>query len=262
MNGRLIEEDTRKASDIVDGIGNAPKGYEGVTEWRPKIPRHGFYSVVVTMLSSDASGKQTEEERKMDRRVIWLAVVAPLPMAADGDFGWSLPDMDNPLSFQDLTGLLPNAGINWVKFPAWYDVAKPRRGDEIIRFVEMLGASNIEVVGVHRRPPADSDLAERLGANPTIADLLVVRSVDLAAGARSRHVAAFDAAAVLATRQRPGHKPRRFSQAGRENRRNSQPTVSLRPTGEARGAVAVGWREPVAGERQRGTSNNSRPIQP
>jgi hypothetical protein len=172
LNGRLIEEDTKKASDIVDGIGNAPKGYEGVTEWRPKLPRHGFYSVVVTMLSSDVSGKQTDEERKMDRRLIWLAVVPPLPMAPEGEFGWSLSNADRPLGFQELSGLLPNVGINWVKLPAWYDVAQPRRGDEIIRFVEMLGASNIEVVGVIDRPPAGSEVAERMGASASIADLL------------------------------------------------------------------------------------------
>lgn len=172
LDGRLIEEDTRKASDIMDGVGKAPKGYEGVTEWRPRIPQHGFYSVVVTMLSSDSSGKQTEAERKMDRRVIWLAAVAPLPMAVEGDFGWSLPKIDEPLSIANLTGLLPNVGINWVKFPAWYDVTQPRRGDEIIRFVEMLDASNIEVVGVLDRPPAGIEFAHRLGANPTIAELL------------------------------------------------------------------------------------------
>ncbi len=172
LNGRLIEEDTRKASDIVDGIGNSPKGYEGGTDWRPKVPSHGFYSVVVTMLSSDKSGKRTDEERKMDRRLIWLAVVPPLPMAPEGDFGWSLPDVDRPLGFQELTGLLPNVGINWVKLPAWYDVTQSRRGDEIIRFVEMLGASNIEVVGVIDRPPAGSEVAERMGGNASIADLL------------------------------------------------------------------------------------------
>jgi hypothetical protein len=174
LNGRLIEEDTKKASEIVDGIGNSPKGeaYEGVTEWRPKIRRHGFYSVVVTMLSSDDSGQQSEDERKMDRRVIWLAVVPPLEMPSEGDFGWTLPDGDQPLSFQQLAGLLPNVGINWVKVPAWYDVTAPHRGDEIIRFVEMLGASNIDVVGVIDGPPAGSEIAQRLGRNAMIADLL------------------------------------------------------------------------------------------
>jgi len=172
LNGRLIEEDTRRASDIIDGIGNTPKGYEGASEWRPNIPQHGFYSVAVTMLSSDSSGRQTDAERTMDRRVIWLAVVPPLPATPEGDFGWSLPPGRSPLSFRDLSGLLPKVGIHWVKLPAWYDVEKPHQGDEIIRFVEKLGASNIEVVGILDHPPAGSDLAERMGTNASIADLL------------------------------------------------------------------------------------------
>ena len=164
LNGRLIVEDTKKASDIVDGVGNTPAGYEGSTQWRPTIPGYGFYSVVVKMLSSDSSGKHTDDEREMDRRVIWLAVVPPLPMPAQGDFGWSLPEGDHPLSFQQLTQLLPMVGINWLKMPAWYNASDTARGDEIIRFVEMLGASNIEVVGVIDRPPAGSELAQTNGA--------------------------------------------------------------------------------------------------
>ena len=100
LDGRLIVEDTKKASDIVDGIGNTPAGYEGSTQWRPAIPGYGFYSVNVKMLSSDSSGKHTDDQREMDSRVIWIAVVPPLPMPAQGDFGWSLPDGDHPLSFQ------------------------------------------------------------------------------------------------------------------------------------------------------------------
>jgi hypothetical protein len=171
LDGRLIEEDTRKASDIVDGVGNAPKGYEGVTEWRPNIPGPGFYSVIVTMLSSDDSGKQSEADRKMDRREIWLAVVPPLPMAAEGEFGWTIPDGKCPLDYQELAGLLPNVGINWLKLPVWYDAGEAHRGDEIIRFVEMLSASNIDVVGVLDHPPAGTELANRLGGNASIADL-------------------------------------------------------------------------------------------
>lgn len=172
LDGRLIEEDTRRASDIIDGIGNTPKGYEGASDWRPNIPQHGFYSVVVTMLSTDSTGRQTDEERTMDRRVIWLAVVPPLPAAPEGDFGWSLPSGDAPLTFSELSTLLPKVGVHWAKLPVWYDAEKPRQGDEIIRFVEKLGASNIEVVGVLDHPPASSDLAERMGANASIADLL------------------------------------------------------------------------------------------
>ena len=67
LDGRLIVEDTKKASDIVDGIGSTPAGYEGSTQWRPTIPGYGLYSVNVKMLSSDASGKHTDQERK------WIA---------------------------------------------------------------------------------------------------------------------------------------------------------------------------------------------
>ena len=42
----------------------------------------------------------------------------------------------------------------------------------MIRFVELLGASNIEVVGIIDRPPAGSELAKRMGRNASIADLL------------------------------------------------------------------------------------------
>jgi hypothetical protein len=174
LNGRLIVEDTKKASDIVDGIGNTPAGYEGSTQWRPKIPGYGFYSVNVKMLSSDTGGKHTDEEREMDSRVIWIAVVPPLAMPAQGDFGWSLPEGDHPLSFQELTQLLPLVGINWLKVPAWYNAADTQRGDDIIRFVEMLGASNIEVVGVIDRPPAGSELAQRMGRDTSVADLLTM----------------------------------------------------------------------------------------
>jgi hypothetical protein len=174
LDGRLIVEDTKKASDIVDGIGNTPAGYEGSTQWRPAIPGYGFYSVNVKMLSSDASGKQSDDQREMDSRVVWIAVVPPLPMPTQGDFGWSLPEGDHPLSFQELTQLLPMAGINWLKVPAWYNAADTQRGDDIIRFVEMLGASNIEVVGVIDRPPAGSELAQRMGRDTSIADLLTM----------------------------------------------------------------------------------------
>jgi hypothetical protein len=174
LDGRLIVEDTKKASDIVDGIGNTPAGYEGSTQWRPTIPGYGFYSVNVKMLSSDASGKHSEDEREMDSRVIWLAVVPKLAMPTQGDFGWSLPDGDHPLSFQELTQLLPMVGVNWLKVPAWYNASDTARGDDIIRFVEMLGASNIEVVGVIDRPPAGSELAQRMGHDMSIADLLTM----------------------------------------------------------------------------------------
>ncbi len=175
LNGTLIVEDTKRADDVMDGIGEAPAGYEGNSEWRPKIPDFGFYRVVVKMISSQAGGN-TDADRELDSRTVWLAVVPPLPMPKHGEFGWTLPNGDRPLSFQVLSRLLPQVGINWVKVPAWFDANDPRRGDDLIRFVELIGASNIEVIGVIDRPPANSELANRLGRDAPIADLLSLDS--------------------------------------------------------------------------------------
>ena len=59
-----------------------------------------------------------------------------------------------------------------MKVPVWFDANDPRRGDELIRFVELLGASNIDVVGIIDRPPAGSELANRLGRDAPIAEVL------------------------------------------------------------------------------------------
>ena len=83
-----------------------------------------------------------------------------------------LPDGDQPLSFQDLSRLLPQVGINWVKVPVWFDANDPRRGDELIRFVEMLGASNIDVVGIIDRPPTKPGDHARMPREISIAEVL------------------------------------------------------------------------------------------
>lgn len=172
LAGRLIVEDRKSASDIVDGVGIASKGYEGQTEWRPKIHGHGYYQVVVTMSGASPDGATQDDVRKTERRVIWFAVVPPLPMPAKGDFGWSLHDADDPLSFSELSELLPKVGINWAKVPVWYNAGDPQRGDTIIRFVEMLAASHIDVVGMIDRPPADSDFGKHMGAGGSICEVL------------------------------------------------------------------------------------------
>ena len=80
-----------------------------------------------------------------------------LAMPRRGEFGWTLPRGEGPLSFHDLSRLLPQVGINWLKVPVWFDADDPRRGDELIRFVELLGASNIEVVGIIDSPPVTAE---------------------------------------------------------------------------------------------------------
>jgi len=175
LNGQLIVNAAATAAKMADGdVG--PCGFDGATEWRPSIPDYGSYRVVVNMLSSESADDDTDAARQLGSRTIDFVVVPSLAMPRQGEFGWTLPEGDQPLSFHDLSRLLPQVGINWVKVPVWFDAGDPRRGDDLIRFVELLGASNIDVVGIIDRPPADSELAAQIGWVSSIADLLAQNS--------------------------------------------------------------------------------------
>ena len=174
LNGRLIVDDQQQSSELKDSSGSSTNGYEGREKWQPKIPDYGFYRVDVKMLSSDsAHGQDDAQGRQLGKGDVWLAIMPPLPPPKQGEFGWTLPDADKPLRFQDLSRLLPLVGINWVKLPVWFDANDARRGDELIRFVELLGASNIEAVGVIDHPPASVKQAGRSGRELPIAELLL-----------------------------------------------------------------------------------------
>jgi hypothetical protein len=169
LTGQPIVEDLSRGSDPADGAARTPV-FEGTIKWQPNIPDFGFYRVVVLMKGSDKAGSHSGE-RQLRNETVDLAVVPPLDMPRRGEFGWSLPNGDQPLSFQELSRLLPKVGINWVKVPLWFDGRNPRRGDEIIRFVELLGASNIEVVGLIDHPPTPAGTG-RARRQTSIADVL------------------------------------------------------------------------------------------
>jgi hypothetical protein len=170
LPGRLIVDDPSRSAEVSDG-GEGRECYEGTIKWRPKIPDYGFYRVVVLMKSSQAQSS-SEAEKRLGSSTVDLVVAPPLPLPRRGEFGWTLPEGDRPLTFQDLSRLLPHVGINWVKLPLWFDANNPRRGDELIRFVELLGASNIDVVGIIDRPPNQRTTAGRTRRPTSIAEVL------------------------------------------------------------------------------------------
>lgn len=176
LDGKLIVDNPGHAGDVREGSNRGPHGFEGTTEWRPNIPDYGYYRVVVQMLSSQGATRP-EREREMASRTIYLAVVPPLPMPRHGEFGWTLPGESSPLTYQDLNRLLPHVGINWAKTPIWFEKKDSAKADELIRFVEVLGASNIEVVGVIDQPPVPGSggpanrpapIAEVLSGDPAV----------------------------------------------------------------------------------------------
>ncbi|MBA4106180.1 MAG: hypothetical protein C0485_10500 [Pirellula sp.] len=167
FEGRLITERRSKASEIVEPEPDQHVAYAGSTTWRPVIRQHGFYKVRVTMET---------EQGMLKRDVINLIVAPPLSRPVEGEFGWSLAGDAIPLNFNALAQLLPQASINWVKLPVWYDPAEPRQGDDLVILTEKLAAADIETVGVLDRPPAGTEFARRLSPDAAIADTFAVDS--------------------------------------------------------------------------------------
>ncbi|MGL4511768.1 MAG: hypothetical protein ACRCT8_01645 [Lacipirellulaceae bacterium] len=146
LEGRVISESKSSASEVLDGLANSDTGYEGEIEWKPPIRDHGFYRIRVHMRSGE-TGKLLSEQ------AVTIAVVPEgLAKGERGEFGWTLPDSDKPLSFATLQDLLPLAGVSLVKLPVWYRPEDEKRGDDIVRFAEQLAARDIEAVGVLQDP--------------------------------------------------------------------------------------------------------------
>ncbi len=146
-----------------DGEADGPQAI-GSARWKPEIPGLGFYRVRAAMLG---------ERAIVHRRELPLAVIQSRHSLSGGEFGWTLPRGDYPLSLLQLGQLLPQAGVGWIKFPLWLGPASPEeRVQELTGFVERLSLHGIEAIGMFDRPPEDFRIPEELSTAPTIADLL------------------------------------------------------------------------------------------
>ncbi len=124
----------------------------GSASYSPPIAGVGFYRARVAMLGRAGLVHQRE---------LSLAIVRPEPNPQSGEFGWTLPGGDNPLSMAELTELLSQSGVNWVKFPVWSGGPEGGRGDRLVWFAERLRLQHIEMVGLLNQPPAE--LLKKLG---------------------------------------------------------------------------------------------------
>lgn len=125
----------------------AGTGYVGEVSWKPPITNYGFYRVRARMVGTSGV---------LHERVVTLAVVRPQPTPSGGEFGWSLPHGDDVLSLNELSSLLALSGVNWVKFPVWYDEAEDARAEALAHFAERLSTRRIELVGLLDQPPPES----------------------------------------------------------------------------------------------------------
>ena len=162
LSGKVIATEHRQlvvapktpAARAEAGNGDAAPvtGVVGTATWTPPIPDLGFYRVRVAMPGHVGVVHQRE---------LSLAVVDTQPSPANGEFGWTLPNGEKPMTLAELTELLSQAGINWVKFPVWTSAEDSSRGDRLVWFAERLHFQHIEMVGLLCQPPAE--VLKRLG---------------------------------------------------------------------------------------------------
>ncbi|MEW4454713.1 hypothetical protein AB1L30_18760 [Bremerella sp. JC817] len=150
LDGKVVARKTEKISELFGKRAyqdeNWDVGYAGDINWKPPIEENGFYEIRATMLGSSGL---------MHRRIMTLAVVSRDKVPERGEFGWSLPNGEEPLDFQRMFDLLTTAGVNWVKFPVWYNDNDTDRANNLARFAERLHKHNISMVAVIDKPPAD-----------------------------------------------------------------------------------------------------------
>ncbi len=129
----------------VDAAGQLAESM-GKCDWSPPISDVGYYRVRVLMPGRAGVVHQRE---------LSLAVIRNEENPQRGEFGWTLPNGENPLSLAELIELVNHAGINWLKFPVWSGSQDSSRCDRLAWLAERLHFQHIEMVGLLHQPPPD-----------------------------------------------------------------------------------------------------------
>ncbi|MGD0518651.1 MAG: hypothetical protein ABSA26_14035 [Thermoguttaceae bacterium] len=160
--GRCLADDTRKLGEKAGDVSGDPQGDAAestaakacIVIWQPPIPGPGFYRVRAELHGRGAA---------LQCRDLTLAAVEPRQAPAGGEFGWTLPNAGHPIPLAQLSPLLSQAGINWVKYPLWFAEKNGAQTlNQFLDFGEQLNIQGIEVVGLLNDPP--EDVRERFAA--------------------------------------------------------------------------------------------------
>jgi len=145
------------AEDSAGGRVGDPVERIGRASWTPPIPGPGFYRVAASM--------KGRTDFRFDRDVK-LAVIEPRRSPAGGRFGWTLSQGAGGLPLDRLAELAAQSGINWLKYPLWYDQKQSKESiEQLIAFGERLDSDGITLVGLLSDPPLS--VRERYAAGET-----------------------------------------------------------------------------------------------
>ncbi|NQU21387.1 MAG: hypothetical protein HQ567_08900 [Candidatus Nealsonbacteria bacterium] len=147
----------------LDNLAGGKQARIGEVSWKPPITDPGFYRVRATMKGRTALVRRQE---------LTLVLIEPRRSPLGGVFGWTLPDGDKPLPLPVLRRLIAQAGVNWVKYPLWFNSEKDEAlVSQLIAFDGWLSNEGIELVGLLHDPPPSLDDRYGRTAAPTAADI-------------------------------------------------------------------------------------------
>ena len=135
----------------LDSLMGVAEGMIGTATWQPKAPGPGFYRARAELEDGTAAAVP---------QTLSLAVIGELRGGSGGPFGWTLPHGDAPLALPQLSRLLFQSGVRWVKYPLWLDPGEdtndakgPESVERLLSFIERLSGRGIRMVGLLDNPP-------------------------------------------------------------------------------------------------------------
>ncbi len=146
---RTLETSTAPGSYALstDSQTEALPALVGSVRWQPPVAAPGFYRVRAELKDHDGP---------VHLQDVTATVILPQPSSAGSEFGWSLPDRGQPLELFDLSKVVAQSGIGWVKFPLWFGAdADEEMLQDLIRFGERLSVHGIQIVGLLSDPPKE-----------------------------------------------------------------------------------------------------------
>jgi len=171
-NGLCCQKRPLAARPVADDPGQAPDPAQppvlaGAAQWQPPLSGPGFYRVEARIGGPGGVAF---------RRLLTLAMIQPERSPLGSEFGWSLPDGQRTLSLAELTRLLSQAGIRWVKYPLWSDEGQCEAYlDRITRLSDALLGQEIELVGLLARPPETLRARLEAPAAPSAAEIFTAQ---------------------------------------------------------------------------------------
>lgn len=136
------------------------KTVAGKIVWALPLPDRGFYRVRAVM--PGRRGVLHEE-------TVSLALIEPRTAPMAGEFGWSLPSGEGPLSVAQLAELVSQSGINWLKLPVWFAAGDQERAERLVWLADRLQQERIDMVGI-LSAPRNSDQPSTTVAMPNNPD--------------------------------------------------------------------------------------------